>query len=122
MDINSLTASRIKEVRMSLGLKAETVALDLEMDKGSYSNLENGKTQVSIAKLYRIAEVFGVSYNMLLPFAQTPHQTINIHNGENQVFNGPQINNYTDKQLIQALGNSIETMQKVMDWMQNKGG
>ncbi len=55
MDINSLTAIRIKEVRMSLGLKAEAVAYDLEMDKGSYSNLENGKTQVSIAKLHRIA-------------------------------------------------------------------
>ena len=55
MDINSLTAIRIKEVRMSLGLKAEAVVYDLEMDKGSYSNLENGKTQVSIAKLHRIA-------------------------------------------------------------------
>ena len=51
MDINSLTAIRIKDVRMSLGLKAENVAFDLEMDKGSYSNLENGKTQVSVAKL-----------------------------------------------------------------------
>ena len=73
------------------------------MDKGNYSNLENGKTQVSIAKLYRIAEVFGVSYTSLLPLPPSPQQTINIHNGENQVYNYPrintQINNYSDKEL-----------------------
>jgi len=79
-----------------------------------------------VSQNYRIAEIFGVSYTTLLSLSTSPQQIINIHNGENQIFNGPQINtqikNYTDKELLTAVGDSIETMHRVMDWYTSRRG
>ena len=50
MDINAKVASRIKALRSEKGYKAEIVAQELEMSKAAYSQLENGKIDISILK------------------------------------------------------------------------
>lgn len=120
MDINAKIASRIKALRNEKGYKAEIVAQELEMSKAAYSQLENGRIEITFTKLQRIAEYFSVPIISFLH--DQSGATFNIEKVENSTINGTQINNYTDKELIQAVGNSIETMQKVIDWMQHKGG
>ena len=105
MDLNALTATKIKALRNQKGYKAEVVAQELEMSKAAYSQLENGKIDITLAKLH---ENSGANFH--------------IEKIENSTINGTQINNYTDKELLNAVGQSIDTMHNVMDWMKNKGG
>ena len=42
MDINTLTAIKIKEIRNNMGLSSEFVAQKLGLAASSYSDLENG--------------------------------------------------------------------------------
>lgn len=120
MDINAKIATRIKALRNQMGYKAEIVAQELEMSKAAHSQLENGKIDITITKLQKIADYFSVPFTSILQ--ENNGATFNIEKVENSTINGTQINHYTDKELISAVGNSIETMHRVMDWIQNKGG
>lgn len=51
MDINTLTAVRVKETRLKQGLSAEAVAMELGLSKSSYSRLENGQTEITLVKI-----------------------------------------------------------------------
>jgi transcriptional regulator with XRE-family HTH domain len=120
MDINAKVASRIKALRSEKGYKAEIVAQELEMSKAAYSQLENGKIDISITKLQKIADYFSIPIASILQ--ENNGAAFNIEKVENSTINGTQINHYTDKELLSAMGNSIETMHRVMDWIQNKRG
>lgn len=58
---------RIRIFRVSLGLSQEYVANELDLSKGAYSNNETGRTDVTITRLYQIAEIFKVDPIELLP-------------------------------------------------------
>ncbi len=120
MDLNALTATKIKALRNQKGYKAEVVAQELEMSKAAYSQLENGKIDITLAKLQKIADYFSVPITAILH--ENSGANFHIEKIENSTINGTQINNYTDKELLNAVGQSIDTMHNVMDWMKNKGG
>lgn len=56
----------IKKIRTSKGFTQEYVAEKLGMLQGNYTKLEAGKTQITIERLERIAEVFGMTVLELL--------------------------------------------------------
>lgn len=58
MNFNERVASRIRMYRNELGLKAEYVAYTFRMSKSAYSNLENGKTEITVDKLHLCAITF----------------------------------------------------------------
>lgn len=58
---------RIRIFRVSLGLSQEYVANQLDLSVGAYSNIETGRTDVTITRLYQIAEIFKVDPTELLP-------------------------------------------------------
>lgn len=118
MDINAQIATRIKALRNQKGYKAEIVAQELEMFKAAYSQFENGKIDITLTKLQKITDYFSVPIASILQ--ENSGATFNIEKVENSTINGTQINNYTDKELLHAFGQSIDTMHKVMDWMKNK--
>ncbi len=60
MNTNQLTATRIKEERLRLNYTQQSVADHLGMNISNYSRLENGKYEITIAKLEAIAEFFKV--------------------------------------------------------------
>ena len=51
MDLNKLSAARINEIRVDLGLASENVAKELDIAKVNYSRLENGKVDISLNRL-----------------------------------------------------------------------
>ena len=75
MDIITLTANKIKEIRISLGLTAESVAADLHISKSAYSELENGHTDITLKKLQAIASLWNIDIAALI---QTPTLIRNI--------------------------------------------
>ena len=118
MDINAKIATRIKALRNQKGYKAEIVAQELEMSKAAYSQLENGEIDITLTKLQKITDYFSVPITSI--FQEHGGATFHIEKIENSTINGTQINNYTDKELLNAVGQSIDTMHKVIDWMKNK--
>lgn len=56
---------RIKELRTSIGLSQEKFALKIGMDRTYYSSVENGKRNVAIINLKKIADGLGISLSEL---------------------------------------------------------
>lgn len=65
MDLNKL-GNHIKELRQSTGLSQEDFALSIEMDRTYYSAIENGKHNVTIQNLYKIANGLKITLSELL--------------------------------------------------------
>ncbi len=56
---------RIKELRQQTGLSQEKFALKIAMDRTYYASVENGKRNISIVNLEKIANGLGVSLSEL---------------------------------------------------------
>ncbi len=87
----------IKKFRELKSLTREEVADKLEMSVSGYSKLERGEVDISLSKLYRIADILEVSVSQILNFDAS--QIFNVSN--NQIVNGvevkEQVNNYQDE-------------------------
>jgi transcriptional regulator with XRE-family HTH domain len=59
---------RIKTIRKSRNLSQQAMAKKCGMDYGSYSNIENGKRNVTVFTLHRIAKVLKISFKELFNF------------------------------------------------------
>jgi transcriptional regulator with XRE-family HTH domain len=108
MNTNQLTATRIKEERLRLNYTQQAVADHLGMNISNYSRLENGKYEITIAKLEAIAEFFKVPVINFLPTSL--QGSINITNGNHSCI-GTLINNYTDHEMQNSLKLVVELLQ-----------
>lgn len=52
--------------RLSVGLSQENVAIELGLQPGTYSNIETGKTNITVSRLAEIARILGKSMGELL--------------------------------------------------------
>jgi transcriptional regulator with XRE-family HTH domain len=60
--------NRIKTIRKSRNLSQKAMAEKCGMDFASYSNIENGKRNVTVFTLQRIINVLKISFNELFNF------------------------------------------------------
>ncbi len=110
MNTNQLTAIRIKEERLRLNYSQQSVADHLGMNISNYSRLENGKYEITIAKLEAIAEFFKVPFIILIPNQTTSN--ISINNGSYGNNNtSTMIHNYSDTEMQNSLKLVIELLQ-----------
>ncbi|ENT6810007.1 TPA: helix-turn-helix domain-containing protein [Vibrio vulnificus] len=58
---------RIVQMRRSKGLPQEKLALLAEIDRSYMSRIERGKINITLEKLYKIADTLGCDVNELLP-------------------------------------------------------
>lgn len=56
---------RVKELRIETGLSQEKFALKIDMDRTYYSAVENGKHNISLKNIEKIANGLGVSISTL---------------------------------------------------------
>lgn len=70
-DINKVAANNIQEIRKKQGIKALDMAENLGISEAAYSQLETGKVQITILKLYAIAQALEVPVQSLLPDIQS---------------------------------------------------
>ena len=67
MKYNALVANRIKLIRNEKGYAADFVANYLGEHKSTYSNLENGKTQINVEILKNLCELYKTTITYFLP-------------------------------------------------------
>lgn len=114
MDLNKLSAARIKEIRMGLGLTAESVANELGIAKANYSRLENGKVEISLNRLEALSRIFKLPLQAFFPASTS--QTIQITNGENsQNIKEQHITNNSDPTLVEILQNSLKILSDALE-------
>ena len=58
----------LRQIRQQKQLRQKTVAKLCEMDSGSYSNIENGKRNITILTLFKISKVLNVSLTEIMSF------------------------------------------------------
>ncbi|EGQ7979763.1 XRE family transcriptional regulator [Vibrio cholerae] len=58
---------RIVQMRRSKGLSQEKLALLAEIDRSYMSRIERGKINITLEKLYKIADTLGCDVKELLP-------------------------------------------------------
>jgi transcriptional regulator with XRE-family HTH domain len=85
------------------------MAAQLRMSVGNYSNIENGKTDITFNRLQEIAKVLEVDYQQILNLA--PTQIFN--NNSPYTYSGGYQNNYTNDELIKQLQTKDEQIQKL---------
>lgn len=62
----SMLGEKIKKLRKEKGISQEKFALSIEMDRTYYSTVENGKRNISIQNLNKIAKGLDISISELL--------------------------------------------------------
>ena len=65
---------KIKELRLKMGLTQNEVAADLEVTPGYISNVENGRTSMSLRLLIYYARLTGLSLDALVGIIETDYQ------------------------------------------------
>ncbi len=63
--IQERIGNRIKELQKHTGLSQEKFALKISMDRTYYASVENGKRNISIVNLEKIANGLGISLSEL---------------------------------------------------------
>lgn len=66
MDINSLTANKIKELRIESGKSQEIIAKEMGLSKSAYERLENGKIDINLKSLELVAKYYSLSVAELI--------------------------------------------------------
>ncbi len=103
----------IKKFRELKNLTRDEMADKLDMSLSGYSKLERGIVDLSVTKLYKVAEILEVSVSQILNFDAS--QIFNVSN--NQVVNGVEIkeqhhhyqDEYKDK-YIKKLEEEVERL------------
>ncbi len=63
--ITKKLGERMKQLRNNLGISQEKFALSIDMDRTYYASVENGKRNISINNIEKIANGLGVSLEEL---------------------------------------------------------
>ncbi len=106
----------IKKFRELKNFTREVMADKLEMSVSGYSKLERGDVELTVNKLFKIAELLEVSVSQILNFDAS--QIFNVSN--NHVVNGVEVkeqhNHYIDEykdKYIQLLEAEVERLKKL---------
>ena len=106
----------IKKFRELKNMTRDEIAARLEMSLSGYSKLERGEVELTINKLFKIAELLEVSVSQILNFDAS--QIFNVTN--NQVVNGVEVkeqhNHYKDEykdKYIQLLEAEVARLKKI---------
>jgi transcriptional regulator with XRE-family HTH domain len=109
MNINNLTAIKIKELRLAQNKSAESIAKALDVSKAAYSQLENGHTELTLTRIEALNKIFEVPLNKLLPNIGGVSQSDTVNNnnivgGENNT-----VNNYysTPEEKLQHIADNL---------------
>jgi transcriptional regulator with XRE-family HTH domain len=84
--------SNIKRLRELKSITRESIAADLGLSLSGYSKLERGEVDITLSKIYKIAEILNVNVEQILNF------------------DASQIFNVSNNNQVQGLGAHADTM------------
>ncbi len=92
----------IRKFRELKNITREHMANDLEMSLSGYAKIERGETEITVQKLYRIAEILDINVSQIMNFDAS--QIFNISNNEN----------------IHSIGSKDQVINIITDQMKDK--
>lgn len=105
--INKKIGERIRQARVIANLSQDNVASELGISIGAYSNIERGKTEITVTRLWLIAKLLKISVTGL--FEDTKSLTISNY-PESKESNILQLNEL--KEELQALKKEVALLKK----------
>jgi transcriptional regulator with XRE-family HTH domain len=104
----------IKNFRELKKVTREHLASDLDISVSGYGKIERGEVDVSISKLYKIANILGVTLEQILNFEVA--SIFNYHDSQVQTYNTkPKMIIHTDTYLekyVKILEQEVERLKK----------
>ena len=114
---------RLKEIRLKSGRSLREIARQLKVSPSFVSQIENGKSQPSVATLYSLAKLLGVSVDVLFETSReaeiTPIKTYEIAEVDRKKFDHPVQAWDSSGALISAVNpnnRSVITMDSGVTW------
>lgn len=92
---------RIKEYRISLGMTQGQIAKELEVTPGYISNVENGRTAMSLRLLTYYAKLMNVSLDTLVGQLEPDYKSTAIDNALNNEIS--KLNEEQKEKLLQTI-------------------
>jgi len=131
------TGEKLRELRTRKGWTQENVAEMLEMSVSNYSNIEKGKTQVTVPKLAQMAQKLDYDLIELMPlgknvvYIQENNGNLNgsyiVHNSLPNSYQTllvekekTDLENTFLKEKIELLEDKIKSLEKIMEMMNGK--
>lgn len=65
MGIKEIFGNKVRELRNKIGVSQEKFALQIDMDRTYLASVENGKRNISIENIYKIANGLGITMETL---------------------------------------------------------
>ena len=65
-----MSGDKIRIARVTKGYSQEYMAFMLEISQSTYSNVESGTTEITVQRLFEIAEILEVKITSLIPDSQ----------------------------------------------------
>ena len=117
MNVKSLQGQKIKAIRLQKGLSQETVAYDLKITQPTLARIENGKSDVSLSRLWQLATYFKMSTRELIVDQLDTKMSI-----ENQKIIGVRQLNETKElhRRVQQLESQISDKEKIIQLLENE--
>lgn len=110
-----VAVENIKKFRELKNLTRDEIADKLEMSVSGYSKLERGEVDITLSKLFRIADILEVSVSQILNFDASQIFNVSDH-GIANVGIKSQTNNYQDEykdKYIKMLEAEIERLKNI---------
>lgn len=98
--------NRIRVLRVSRELSQENMATELDLSIGAYSNIERGITDITVSRLYQIAEILNTSVFDLLDPNHRPENV--LHDTGNKY--APELERL--RQMIYELKTEVDLLKK----------
>jgi len=123
MNLNNLTASRIRDLRKDKGYTIDAVARDLGISRTSYSQMENGHVEITLNRLEAVANFYKVPVTDILPSNNIQYE---INNGNGGHINtGNTVNNFfanTEEKLQFIADNLLSALEEMRKKRNNENG
>ena len=103
--MNKAIGERIRIARVSRSWSQENMASELDLSTGAYSNIERGKTEISVSRLFRIAKILKTS----------PVHLLDLDEHLPQMTNEPPAEYKNVSKQLHLLTNKVDTFQHIIE-------
>ena len=110
----------IQDIRTKLGLLQKEVALELDLDKSSYSKVEKDMREVKVSELKTLSNLFNMSIDDIINYDEnaTPKEVILEDKSENEQIKLINQLDEEDKSTILKIIDTMLTKKKFKDFFQ----
>lgn len=115
-----IVAQHIKELRLQKNYSQSYISDELEISQKTYSNIENGKSNLTIKQLHQLAKIYKIELSVFIQkIYKTDSSTIKTIKEEHpnmlskDIYHG--INENLPFELIQQLKGRINDLNKLLD-------